>query len=224
MATLVVPWAPGDAHREAAWSQLKQRHLDAGRAVAEGNCAGPWCKAAAVADALTRTDDDLLVIHDADVWCDGLNEAIDAVRDGAPWAIPHWRVFRLAQGQNEPTPEPRLLDRKPYPGWEGGGIVVIPRATYEATPLDPRFIGWGQEDASWALALSALHGRPWRGGADLWHWWHPPQPKLTDIVGSRESKALWARYRDASDNRRVMQEIIEEAKSWQSTSASTVPA
>lgn len=220
---LLIPWRPGDPHREAAWSLLKPRHLQAGRTVIEGGCEGEWCKAGAVADALRQTDADVVVMHDADVWCDGLGEAIGSIDRECRWAIPHDKVYRLAEGQLEPTTDRKRLTQHPYPGWAGGGIVVIRRDAYRDCPLDPRFVGWGSEDAAWALALTTLFGAPWRGDADLWHWWHPPQPRLNRAVGSRESEALLRRYKHADGNRREMQALIEEAKSWQSTSSSTAP-
>lgn len=217
---LLVPWRPGDAHREAAWSLLKAHHLAAGRTVIEGGCDGPWRKAVAIADALSRSTADLLVIHDADVLTDGLDEGIAAVHGGAAWAVPHWRVHRLAEGQQPGG----VLAQPAYPGYAGGGITVIRRDVYEDCPLDPRFAGWGQEDESLALALECLHGKPWRGSADLWHWWHPPQPRQSRVVGSDESKALHRLYKNSARNRTLMRELIEEAKSWQSTSSSIVPA
>jgi len=43
--------------------------------------------------------------------------------------------------------------QRPYPGYPGGGITVLPRSTYTEVPLDLRYEGWGQEDESWAHAL-----------------------------------------------------------------------
>lgn len=182
---------------------------------------GEWCKAAAVANGLASTDADVIVVHDADVWCDGTSKAIEAVLAGeAQWAIPHNLVYRL-----KPRPTQEILDggplvrspveRKPYCGWVGGGIVVITRRAWETAPLDPRFRGWGQEDASWALALLTLVGSPWRGNSPLVHLWHEPQPRLCNEYGSRESKWLYDRYVDAAgarDGGAAMRELITDAQ------------
>jgi hypothetical protein len=213
VVAFLIPWRPGDAHREAAWRQLRARHLELGRTVIQGtHIEGPWCKAAAIANALQRTDADQLVVHDADVWCDGVDDAIGALDDCTRWAIPHGKVYRLAEGQMEPSIERGALAQPPYPGWAGGGIVVIDRTAYESCPLDPRHLGWGQEDASWALALTALHGLPWRGDTPLFHWWHPPQPRRSRTVGSPEGAALHKRYTRSAKSRRQMLELIEEAR------------
>ncbi len=202
---VIVPWRPGDPHREATWERLRAQHESLGRTVIEGrHDDGLWCKAEAVADALTRTDADILVIHDADVWSDGLDDAIGAIGGDIRWAIPHLLVYRLAQGQVEVSTT--LLDETAYEGLPGGGIVVIDRAAY----------------LSWAFALTALHGPPWRGEAHLWHWWHPAQRRASRGYGRPESADLKRRYVKARYDRAAMADLIAEAHAW--TSPSTTPA
>ena len=170
--SVVVPWrdSPG---RAVVWEWLQARweahHPD--WQLVTGTCPdGPWRKAVAVADALTRADGDVLVVADADVWCDGVSVAVDAVIGGARWAIPHQRLHRLTElataavldGQPWPRRDPAAYTQRPYTGRPGGGIVVMTRAMYERVPIDPRFGGWGHEDEAWALALYCLAGRPHR--------------------------------------------------------------
>lgn len=69
----------------------------------------------------------------------------------------------------------------------------------------------GQEDESWALALTCLHGQPWRGDADLIHLYHPPAPRVSRRKGSPESWALYRRYRDAARDRAAMSRLVKEA-------------
>jgi hypothetical protein len=90
-------------------------------------------------------------------------------------------------------PHPQIEES--YAGLEGGGMVVLPRTTYERVPLDTRFHGFGGDDVSWALALNLLAGTPpRRSPEDLWHLWHPPQDRLTRAMGSAENLALYSRY------------------------------
>ena len=168
---------------------------------------GPWCKALAVADALRRADGSMLVLADADVWTDGVGLAVEAVRRGAPWAIPHGLVYRLdgiattkVLVGTSPSPSVGGLARQPYRGIEGGGITVLTRDLYEQIPLDRRYVGWGQEDESHGLALSTIAGRRWRGVAPLWHLYHEPMPRLNAHVGSAESRALHVRYQYAAQD------------------------
>lgn len=220
--SVLVPYRGDDGGwRDQAWDFMQAwwRREYPTYQVIQATCPpGPWCKADAVANALRRASSGILIVADADVMCDGVGLAVEAVQAGAAsWAVPHWRVNRLtaeatralyAGGELPPVPQARRRHhrhREPAqfsPEIErsysniaiGGGLVVLALALYERVPLDPRFRGWGQEDLSWGLALTRLAGEPMRGQAQLWHLWHPPQERITPGIGSRESDALHYRY------------------------------
>lgn len=199
--------------------------------------AEPWVKARAVADGLRDATRDMLVIADADVVADRgtVRAAADSVAvqiargDRSGWAMPHTRVRRLTRDATEavlgggPLPDPLEAIAPPVGRWRGGGpvaeahrgmagggMVVLPRASYERVPMDPRFVEWGQEDAAFGLALSTLLGPPRRGGTGLWHLWHPPQPRLTRAIGSHDSLALYKRYQAAKGSPELMNRILAE--------------
>jgi hypothetical protein len=96
-----------------------------------------------------------------------------------------------------------LLEQKPYAGMVGGGCVVLRRDTYVSCPLDARFRGWGQEDSAWGVALTSLYGAPWRGSADLWHLYHPPQPRMSRSRGSMVTWAVFLEYQRAAEQGRM---------------------
>lgn len=236
--SVLVPWR-ASPEREPLWAYVRawwaKNHPD--WQVVAGACPdGPWVKALAVGDALTRADGDILCVADADVLTPGVGDAVAAVVAGAPWAIPHRRVYRLTpeattavlaggplpdpvggrRARIQPGRRPSTLIvnagpvRESHDGLIGGGMVVLTRDLYDRVPLDPRFLGWGQEDSSWGLALLAVapgppHPRthhpqpPYWGREPLWHLHHPPQPRLgkSRAVGSMEGLALYHRYRDA---------------------------
>lgn len=217
MVAVVVPWLGGCSHRERAWrwvrEQYRTHHPDWQIILAPGP--KPWCKAEAVGPAIDATDAEVVVVADADCWSEGIGKAVTALSD-APWAVPHTTVYRLSEEGTADllrggTWKSQPLDQRPYRGVAAGGIVVAARETFQAIPLDPRFIGWGQEDISHSIALYCLLGRPWRGEAPLIHLWHPPQPRMNRKVGSREGWALYRRYLAAKRDPNLMAQLLKEA-------------
>ena len=207
--SVVVPYrGDGRNWRDKAWQYVaawwKTTH-PTWQVVQGFSLAGPWVKAHAVADGLRWADGDIVVIADADVIGDGFGEVAAKVDTGeAVWAMPHTWVCRLTQlatrrlydgGQ---LPEDRLRDREQvmerHVAAPGGGLVIMRRSTYDATPMDPRFRGWGLEDVAWAHALHLMHGRGHRAEGTLWHMYHPAQERISRTVGNKESLALWRRY------------------------------
>jgi hypothetical protein len=118
---VIVPWRAGCEHRERAWAWVQARYAAVHPAwpLIVAPCPpGPWVKAAAVMPAALATDDDVLIIADADVWCDGLAEAVAAVEAGRSWAMPHLEVHRLTELAtatycDSPSPERTTARRQP---------------------------------------------------------------------------------------------------------------
>lgn len=221
---ILIPYRPdGGGPRDRHWVQLACRWcrdypgLDLRVGI---HTDGPWCKAAATAAALDGCDADVLVIADADVWCEpaqALLDAITAVRIGRrAWVVPHREVARLSEtgtaawlgGGDWPE-----LEQAPYRGIAGGGLFVIRRESWERLGgFDPRFSGWGQEDVAFGRAADVLLGRHCRGRGRLWHLWHPPQQRMTRAVGSRDGQRLLAEYRRAGRDRVRMAEVVEAGR------------
>lgn len=175
----------------------------------------PWCKGEAVNRGVGHSSAEVIVVQDADVLID-LQPAIEAVKAGAKWAVPHTRVLRLSEKATDAVlagadPCGLELVQRPYVGVVGGGCVVARREVLLDVPMDERFTGWGQEDEAWGMALKTLHGKPWRGDQDLYHLWHPPQDRMDRKRGNREGYALRQRYAK-SRNPQAMRELVEEAK------------
>ena len=210
MPEVVIPFAGDCPHRRKALEWVRERHIWP-VTVAFGGA--PWIKAGALRPAIEASSADVLVIADADCWTDGLPEAVRAVELGAPWAKPHSLVHRLTQASTEALyrgePWAELAER-PYHGVAGGGFIVARRETLLEIPMDPRFVGWGQEDLSYAIALHTLAGDAWLGNADLIHLWHPPQDRMSRMWGSVENKRLMKRYSAAKCKPALMRSLIEE--------------
>jgi len=216
--SVLIPFTSDDPARLRARDHVAGWYRTLGWEVVGGACPPPWRKAVAVAAAAERSTGEILVVADADCLCPGVAAAAAAVEGGVPWAIPHQLVHRLDEEATRAVYGGATAEstggrtEAPYPGFPGGGIVVLARTTYVDVPLDPRFEGWGQEDESWAVALTALHGPPWRGTDPLYHLHHPPPPdRRSRHVGSVASHELLNRYlRAARAGRRATRALLDE--------------
>ena len=223
--TVVIPWqATHDEHRSRALTWLCRRLVGVewgyGLTIPTIEAHERWSKPRAIIEGARAAHGDIVVVHDADVWCDSVPEAVAAVRAGAPWAIPHYRVHRLDEvstgivlAGHEPD-EGMPTVKRPYRGVGGGGIVVLPLATLRDIPPDVRFVDWGGEDGAWRDALRCLAGPEWRESrAPLFHLWHPPA--LDEHGEHRAPEAnglLAARYNSARHRPGVMRALIDEAQ------------
>jgi hypothetical protein len=224
---VLVPWDdPPCEWRRRAWAWVRSRWAAEwpGWEIIEGTSPpGPYSRTGGILDAASRTDADLLIVTDADVWVDPTDAVLAAQSHG--WAIPHRLIHRLsaestsavldtaADWRSLPLSRDNHQDSRPYVGHETGTWVVLRRDVFRAAPPDPRFVGWGQEDDAWALALRCLVGRPWRGNLDLVHLWHPPQARVSRVLGNPANAALLRRYRAASRDADLMRDLIEEGRS-----------
>lgn len=212
---IVVPAGGVDEDRAKALRWITDRYRDRYPwPVIVGSCAGEWSKGAAVADGLSRTDADVVVIADGDSFVPDLSRSIDAIADGAAWVVPHRMVYRLTRSVTrnvlagiDPTPRRTECVRRPYAGPPGGGIVVIRRDVYDSVGgIDQRFLGWGGEDVSFGWALRTIVGHEVRFESPLFHLWHPhPAPNLR---GSPASEDLVQQYTDATGVPRLMRAVI----------------
>lgn len=176
----------------------------------------PWSKALAVDAGLQQSTADVVVVADGDVWVDGLDIATEATSD-FDWVMPYRNVHRLSPAATSTVLQTGIilhgleLQQRPYNGVLGGGLMVMRRDCYERTPLDPAFVGWGQEDEAWGAALDA-RGNGHRMVGELYHLWHPPQPRQSRATGSEASRARRNRYWRAKGRPDAMAALIDEAK------------
>ena len=214
---VVIPWRGGCRYRERALEWVLDRWHHIGWPVTVAELAGGlWVKANAVTPAVEASTADVVVVADADVWCDATTTAVTAVEQGAAWAVPHKFVHRLDEASTANVYAGGGFDggslvERPYRGHVGGGIVIVRRDAYLDVPLDPRFGGWGQEDDAWGHALTVMYGKPRRGVAPLFHLHHPPQPRRSRAIGSEAGAALCRRYR-AARHPDAMRQLLDEFK------------
>lgn len=222
---VIVPWSSTCPHRLAAWEWVRARftthHPD--WPVIEGTTDVPgFSRTQGILDGIAKVPARAYIVSDADVWCDGLTEAVKQVHQHG-WAIPHRLLHRLSPESTTrvlagehwrglPLSTDNRQDSRPYRGHETDTLCVFTADVLASVPPDPRFVGWGQEGDAWSAALNTLVGPPWRGTADIVHLWHPAQPRLTRAVGNRESQALWKRYAAARRNPEAMRRLVDDSR------------
>jgi hypothetical protein len=217
---VIVPFRATTPERQTNWAWVRARYADHHpdwEIILAEQSAGEWVKARALEPALAGAPDDVIVIADADLWCDGLGPAVEAVRAGAGWAIPHGTVYRLSERATrlvldgaDPHGQETQEDEDPYAATAGGGFIVSQRRTLLEIPPDPRFLGSSGMDVAWGFALRCLAGEPWRGTATAFHLWHP-WDKRSDRVGGLPRSSLWLRrrYRVASHSPWLMRRLLK---------------
>lgn len=216
-------------HRDDVWTWVRawyEHHFpEIPIVVASDPGSGAWSKGRAVRAAIDQTDADVLIVADADSIPepDALRACLAAL-DTHPWATPHIKVRRLRDEWTEkllkrpahlPIPydhRARFVERAIYGGPAGGGITVLPRSTYLACPIDPRFEQWGGEDLAWGRALARTVGDPHRVDSPLLHLWHPPA--ANHWVPTAGTNVLAERYRraflspDIADMAALISEVV----------------
>ena len=216
-ALVVIPHGAADgAERVRArdWVAARYESLH-GLPVTFAPCPTPeWSKGAAANPVVAASDADLIVLADADsyVSADALTRAVDHA-DAHGWGMPHSVVRRLSRQSTEVIlagGDAVKLERAAYPALPGGGIVVLTREAWETVNgMDPRFVGWGGEDAAFGLALSVLVGpvNP-RRVSPLLHLWHPPAANCRKP--SQHNRDVDAKYKACRRDPSRMADLVRE--------------
>lgn len=235
---LVARRADGGA-RDEAWRWVRQRWealTDIPVYVGYDDAIGPYNNSRARNRAAALAGDwDTAVIFDADSFC-----GIDQVEQGLALAAETglhsicFRRFRYLTEAGSRT----VMDG--YRGsWErlvrksflGGcsSMLVVPRAAWDAVGgMDEGFVGWGEEDVAFSVALQTLNPhREAKPGEDLqqlragfrriagdcWHLHHPEQPEAQERMRSdvfRRNVARRERYVEAAHQPEKMRALLAE--------------
>lgn len=219
---VIIPWRSGDLARQRALDWVTERYNDAFPAaeLILGGCNPDvaFNRCEAILDGARRTSAETLIVADGDCWTEGIHEAVAMVEQGAAWAIPHRMLCRLTEHATEQVlAGARLEDQedfaeRPYVGFEAGTLFVIRRDVLFDVPPDVRFIGWGQEEQALSLALRCLVAAPWRGKANCFHLWHPPQLRRNRGIGNDANLKLYRRYKVARHISARMRALVDESK------------
>lgn len=225
VVTVAVPLAITDEHRARAWEYVRGRYRREHPTwpMVTGTCDGPWRKAVAIADAVAKAETELVLVADADIIIPALADAVINLRaTDRAWSKPYTKLGRLTEvataavlagaDPHAVTGKPGTWLEAPYRHVIGGGAVLLPTTLARECPGDPRFVGWGAEDAAWGWMLRSLAGRPHVQPGTAVHLWHPPQERPSRSKGSPENEALKRRYAAARRNPSEMQRLMREGR------------
>lgn len=193
--SVLVPYRENGAERAANWSHVRslyERKFPSWEIVTASGPDGEFSRAGAIIEAAKKATGDIFVVADADVWSDGIGDAVTRVAAGAAWADPAGRkVIYLTRAASQSvlsggawnqSGAEKAVSRVPC-----GGLVAISKPCFLRCPPDARFRGWGAEDHAWAAELARMYGLAATVTPNpLWHLWHP----ITANKVSTESRNL----------------------------------
>lgn len=184
---------------------------------------GEFNRSAARNQGAMATAGEVLVFVDADseVPYDQMQRAVSRVGGFGGWAFPYDSYCSLTQTGSRKKMTRETLDPTDYayvfpspetPEPSVGGCVVVSREAFDIVGgYDERFIGWGEEDRAFAIALSTLVGPAFVEPGPLYHLWHPaPEEVRFDQPNFMGNRRLCNRYREASGNPVAMKSLVDE--------------
>lgn len=197
--SLLVPFKDDGMHRGEVWNWLRQywRGVYPEAEIIQGHDDGsPFSKSTAVNQAASLARGRTFVVIDADAYLPasvikGAADRIDqALHDKQrTWFIPYDRLYRLdedytkgllktspstpiplppSESDLENTPESQTYGHK-----FGALCQIMPREAFGLVEgMDPRFRGWGCEDAAFLRSIDTLYGQHEVIPGPIAHLWH----------------------------------------------------
>lgn len=241
--SFLVPFRDDGEHRKKVWEWLDRywgAHFPDAEIIIGHDGGHPFSKATAVNNAAQRASGRIFVVLDADCLMDSAivqscADKIDAaVAQGKRlWFVPYLYLYRLTQHatklvlRSDPA-APFDIPTPPLPGWvEPGGpnyghqygalILMMPASAFHLVGgMDPRFRGWGSEDAAFMRSLDTLYALHQTTNNEVLHMWHvrPGNNYLTrKWEGQRMTNVnsrLGQRYGLASGDPTLMRALVDE--------------
>jgi hypothetical protein len=188
--------------------------------IGEDDCE-PFNRARARNKAAVKATRDLFILVDADIFYG--TKLIDNIKASAnfhPWLIPYSRGYKLnpvftrfvtSTGELQIPKTLRIGDILENCTVLGGFMNVMSRQAFEAVGgMDERFMGWGPEDLTFAMALDTVVGKHFRMNETIFHLWHPPAERYHQYTPYNEE--LKNRYCQAYGNVEAMKQLIDERR------------
>lgn len=225
MISFCVPFRPDNDYREKAFEFLARKLSDdwAGpgvQLIMGDSRAEQFNRSASRNAAAKQATGDVLIFVDADsVVPKAQIEWALAALEHTHWAFPYNQYFALTEVGSQAFMDGNMQPEYKYlfpstetPEPSVGGCVVVRRSAFDLVHgYDERFIGWGEEDRAFALALGTLCGPPAYSNGPLYHLWHPdPDSEHFDQPHFMDNRLLCNRYRSASGNPALMHQLVME--------------
>jgi predicted glycosyltransferase involved in capsule biosynthesis len=166
----------------------------------------------------------VFVFTDADSYVPAaqINHAIQMMEkseNGCVWLFPYDEYCsltedasqRFMEGARQELDCEYIFPSVSHPEAAVGGCVIVSRKAFETVGgYDERFIGWGEEDRAFEMALHTLVHPQVRLVGRLFHLWHPWREE--ECFGQPHfgvNRILCNRYREACENPQMMRQIVD---------------
>ena len=223
--SVIIPYRPGDPNRDKHFPYIlnkwKTDFPDFEYIVCDDSDPNTFNRGRAINEGALTATGNLFIFADADGLLEkssiqkGLDELIKNP-DGWSLAVPfkginfmgEYETFRIMRGEAPGNVTPVLHK------WTNGstGICQIVWADkfFESGGYDPRFCGWGFEDAAWTLYMETFYGPVFYVKREAYHLYHVPtrNPKTDNFV---KGQLLCRRYETVFGDKRLMRKLREEA-------------
>lgn len=216
--TVVVPFRPGDPHRDRLWSWVgrwwRTWFPDYQITIGDTDYDEPFNRGAARNNAARAATGTVLIVADADTITDphATRAAVACVELGmCGWAIPYRedRYYNLSEAATRrrlqfdpdrvaPITEPWDQDDWEFKLTSWAGCLVVPADAYWEAGGYPEFDTWGYEDDCFRHALDVTAGPHHRTDGFALHLWHPAsEADRFGNPGITRNRAIADEYRRA---------------------------
>lgn len=225
---VLVPWRPGDGHRERLWRHVREwwaEHAPDWPVFTGGCDDGPFNRSQAVNRAAEAAGVwDVAVIVDADSFPGSVTQvvrAVETVSSVGGLVVAHTVRNMLNRRATDAVLSGCRdgLDRANWVEqvWHDSlsCCVAVDRATWDKVGgFDERFVGWGFEDSAFFLLCESAAGRPLKVEGANYHLWHPVSDEATE--GHPLKAANRARLKMYEDRRGDLeaQLAVKEGAVW----------
>lgn len=211
---VLMPWRPGEPHREAAQRFVADHYRSMDLEVIEADDGGePFSRGGSINLAAEKSSADVFLIVDADTVVERAQalRAADEACEAPGMVIAHdeWlHINPRGSAMLLADKDPWSLDWRPYVDFSlpatVSSAVAVSRSTWVAVGGFPeQFRGWGFEDVAFDIMCKTFAGPTRRVPGAAWHLYHPG-----DQIRPTENQELIGAYLAAEGDPERLREVI----------------